>query len=115
MKPFIFTLFLSFAALHIIAQETNSGSTEPKFSFELKINGKTYLIKEGEEIMLDSVFKKPSVSIKISDYKKFDNTHVSFQYQRHLSFEYEEEDAYRSWTFSGNNIVVLLFESGSAI
>ncbi|MEP6845357.1 MAG: hypothetical protein ABI861_05115 [Panacibacter sp.] len=108
LYPAIFILGIT---VNSAAQENNiKSSKEPKSSFELKINGKIYLIKEEEELKLDTILSNPSISIKLSDFKKFDNSHISFQYQRHLSFEYEEDEGYKNWTLSGNNIVVLMFE-----
>ena len=92
------------------AQEITVGSKEPITEFEVNIGGKVYLFKEGEIKKLDTVLSKPSISIKLADYKKFDNGAVSFQYPRHLSFEFEKDAGYKGWTLSGNNMVVMFFE-----
>lgn len=88
----------------------NKYSEEPKATFEVKINGKKYLVKENEELKLDTTFSKPSISIKLSEYRTFINDAVSFQYPRYLSFAYEAEEGYKNWTLNGNDVVILIFE-----
>jgi hypothetical protein len=88
----------------------SSFGLEPKNEFYLNINGKTILVNENEELKLDTIFLKPTISIKLSDRKRFDNKSVMFQYPSYYSFEFESDLGYKNWTFSGNNIVVMFFE-----
>jgi len=53
---------------------------------------------------------KPSILIKLSDRKKLVAASLSFDYPRHLSFEYEKETGLKTWTLNGNSLVVTLFE-----
>jgi hypothetical protein len=102
---------LIFSFLNVSAQEaTDSGAVEPKNRFELVVNGKTYQAIEGELLRLDSTVSKPSIYIKLSDRKKFETAFLSFDYPRHLSFEYEKDTGLKIWTLNGNSLVVTLFE-----
>jgi hypothetical protein len=106
-----FAFFLLFIYLNSCAQEIKiNSSQEPKSTFEISISGKSYLIKEGEELRLDTTLSKPLITIKLADYKKFDNSSISFDYPGYFSFEYEQDSGYKNWTFTGNNIVVMVFE-----
>ncbi len=108
---FPFSLMLIFSFLNASAQEAkDSGAIEPKNRFEIIINGKTYQVVEGQILTLDSTFSKPSISIKLSERKKFEAASLSFEYPKHLSFEYEKSIGLRTWTLSGNSLVVTLFE-----
>ncbi|CAN5783493.1 hypothetical protein BH10BAC2_BH10BAC2_35700 [soil metagenome] len=112
MRRFFVIILLSSFLQASFAQDstTNNYGKEPKATFEIKINGKKYLVKENEELKLDTTFTKPSISIKLSDYRAFINDAVSFQYPRYLSFAYEEDEGYKNWTLNGNDVVVLIFE-----
>ena len=106
--------FLIFSGISLSAQDVKS-NTEPKTNFELIINGKKYLVSEDEELKLDTAISRPSITIKLSPLKKFDNNAISFQYPRHLTFEFEQDFGYKSWTFSGNSTVIMLFENDGII
>lgn len=93
----------------------DESSTEPKTALEITINGKKYQVAEGAVLKLDSTLVKPAITVRISDRKKLDNSAVSFDYPRHLSFEFEKDTNYKSWTLSGNNLVVTLFELGGKV
>jgi hypothetical protein len=83
---FLFSLMLFFSFLNVNAQEAeDSSAIEPKNRFELMINGKTYQAVEGQPLTLDSMLSKPSISIKLSDRKKFAAASLTFDYPRHLS------------------------------
>lgn len=86
-----------------------SVNAEPKATFEVTINGKQYTLTESEELSLDTLLK-PKLSIRLSEYKLFDNASFSFKYPRHLSYEFSQDFAYKNWTLSGNTAVVLIFE-----
>ncbi len=87
----------------------DKNNIEPKSIFEVNVNGKKYQISEDEELKIDALLK-PTISIKLSEYKNFDNSSISFRYPGHLSFEFEQDFGYKNWTFSGNSLVVILFE-----
>jgi hypothetical protein len=113
---FPFSLILIFSFLNVSAQEAiDSGAIEPKNRFEVIVNGKTYRAEEGQPLTLDSTVAKPSIYIKLSDRKKFDAASLSFDYPRHLSFEYEKDTSLKTWTLDGKSLVVTLFEPDGQI
>lgn len=89
--------------------ENSSNSKEPKATFDVTVNGKKYSATEGEEIKIDSLIK-PVISIQLANYKKFQNSAISFDYPKNLSFDYNEDYAYKNWTLTGNSVVILIFE-----
>lgn len=104
-------LLMSFLCFQVQAQETKEPSAiEPKTNYEILLNGKTYLLTEGEVLKLDTTLINPSISVKSTSSKKFSNPAISFKYPKHLSFEFEQDFGYKNWTLSGNSLVVLLFE-----
>ncbi|MBK7763765.1 MAG: hypothetical protein IPI46_10400 [Bacteroidetes bacterium] len=106
-----YTILATFFCLQLQAQETKDASSiEPKTNYEIFLNGKTYLLTEGEVLKLDTTLVNPSISIKSTSSKKFSNPSLSFKYPKHLSFEFEQDFGYKNWTLSGNSLVVLLFE-----
>lgn len=102
-------LFIQFCVTGYAQELKSSANAEPKATFEVTINGKQYTLSEGEELSLDTLLK-PKLSIKLSDYKLFDNASISFKYPRHLSYDFSQDFAYKNWTLSGNTAVVLIFE-----
>ncbi len=108
---FPFSLILIFSFLNVRAQEaTDSGAMEPKNRFEITIDGKTYPVVEGQLLKLESTLSKPSISVKLSDRKKFEAASLSFDYPKHLSFEYEKDSGVTVWTLNGNSLVITLFD-----
>src|SRR6478736_1532466 len=111
MKRKFLTLLLSTSCFYSQSQDLkNIGNTEPLSIFKLTINGKTYNVSENEELKLGSVISNPTISIKLSDYKVFKTSAISFKYPRNLSYEFAQDLGYKNWTFSGNSLVVLVFE-----
>jgi hypothetical protein len=108
---FLLSLLVIFSFLNASAQEEKDSSEgEPKNSFEVFINGRKYRVIEGEILTLDTTLLKPSISIRLSDRKKFETASLSFEYPKHLSFEYENSPGLKTWTLNGNSLVVVLFE-----
>jgi len=112
MKGILFTSILTFV-LSCEGQTQdlkNTSNTEPRSGFEVNINGKIYKALENEEFTIDTLLLKPKITIKLSANKKFDNSSISFEYPRNLSFEFTQDFGYKNWTLSGNSLVVLVFE-----
>src|SRR5688572_30058098 len=96
-----FSTFLLMTLLYLSGNAQDSKgikNTEPRSTFEININGKNYQIGEDEELKLDTILSKTLISIKLSKFKKFDNSSISFEYPRHLSFEFEQDFGYKNWT-----------------
>lgn len=106
-------LALLFSAGYFFAQSQNlknPQNAEPAEIFELNINGKTYNILENQELRLDTLLSKPTISIKLLGYKIFKESSISFEYPRHLLYDFEQDFAFKNWMFSGNSTVVSVIE-----
>lgn len=111
MKRKLLTLLFTATCYYSQSQNLKKPeSSEPETIFKVSINGKTYDVSENEDLKLDTILSNPTISIKLSDYKKFKTSSVSFDYPRHLSYEFEQDYGYKNWTFNGNNLIVLFFE-----
>lgn len=82
----------------------------PVSNFILKVNDKEYLVRENEELKLDSTLNGPVISVKKANYMSFDNGSLSFKYPSNFSFEFEEDYAYKNWSLDGNSFLVMIFE-----
>ena len=100
----IFTL-LSYAGY---SQEKKTET--PPAIFMLNVNGKEYNVTEGHELKLEGNFNSPTVSIKMADYRKFDNGVVSFNYKSSATYQYDESPGNKTWMINGNDDVVFVFE-----
>ncbi len=116
-KPTILKRLLSLLTIIIVstcsvnAQVNNINDTiEPKSTFEINISGRQYIIAEGEVLNLDTTLTKASIKVKVSDNKKFKSSSLSFEYPKYLAFDFSSSEGLKNWTFTGNNIVIILFE-----
>ncbi|MGZ4047894.1 MAG: hypothetical protein ACXVNN_00955 [Bacteroidia bacterium] len=112
MKKTFFPLLI-ILSLNCFSQEANKHK-EPQSTFVIKINNTEYLLTDGEELKLDSTFKNPTVSVKLSEYKKFNDGGISFKYSKHFSYAFSEDTGYKNWTLSGNDFTLTLFEIDDA-
>ncbi len=109
-KTLLLILIMALGQL-TFAQEGSEGkkkdyTKEEKPSFVIKIDGKEYAVKEGEEIKVGD----SEISVELAKEKQFDNGIYSFKYSNHFSFEYEGEPGYQNWTLDGNNFTIMMFE-----
>ncbi|MCK4813865.1 MAG: hypothetical protein KAT14_08005 [Candidatus Marinimicrobia bacterium] len=113
LSTFMMILFL---AGNGFSQEQNSNANkEPKTTFIIKINDTIYTLSEGEILKFHSTLEQPEISVRLADFKKFDNENISFDYPKYFSFEFEEDYGYKGWTFDGNNFVIMCFEFDAKI
>jgi hypothetical protein len=108
MKKILLPLFITLS-VQGFSQDANKHK-EPQSTFVIKINNTEYPLTDGEELKIDSTFKNPTVSVKLSDYKKFNDGGVSFKYSKHFSYAFSEDVGYKSWILSGNDFIIMLFE-----
>jgi len=90
--------------------QTDSENLAPKSSFVLEINGVEYYLSDGEPLQLDSTYINPKVTVRMSEYRRFDSDAMSFDYPNHFAYQYEQDFGYRNWTLDGNNFVIMYFE-----
>ena len=110
-KHLILTLCLIILQNSYSQQNENiSKRKDSKSIFQININSQQYTLVEGDELMLDDKIDKTKISVKLLDFKKFDNGSISFDYPSNFSFESEESEGYKDWNFDGNNYVISIFE-----
>jgi len=110
MKIYLPLLLWMFASAFTTAQTSSPPAQEPKSGFILNINGKEYTISEGDELKLDNPIDHPVISVKLSEFKTFDNGSVVFNYPAYYSFEFDQDFGYKNWTLNGKNYIVMFFE-----
>jgi len=111
MRAFLFSLILLNSTI-VLGQSDSSKnrySREPETNFELLVNDKKYVIGEGKELNLDTLIK-PKIVVRQSSYKKLENSSLTFEYPKHLSFEFDESVGLNTWTLSGNSTLVMVFQ-----
>src|SRR4026208_1865327 len=77
----------------------------PKIKLDVVIDGKQFSMNDGDTIKHDS----KSIIIRTSKYMTFDNEALSFDFPKHFSCDFEQEEAYKNWTLDGNNFVIMYF------
>ena len=81
-----------------------------KQTFILKINGRAYNVTEGEELKIDSVIINPVITVSLPVNLVFKTDSLSFHYPRNMAYDFEQSTGVKTWTLSGNDLVILLFE-----
>ena len=110
----IISLFL-LLQLQAKAQTDANLFNEPKSVFKVKINGKEYQVKEGEEIKINETIDHPTLRVEEASTKIFDNKIVSFNFPSFYSFEYETEVGFKNWTLNGKSTVFMMFEMAEKV
>jgi hypothetical protein len=105
-------LCCSLFVFHNIYSQTGKGKIkgDSKSNIILKINGKEYTLKEGDEIKLDATFINPTISVKLSDQQRFETDSISFSYPKSYSYASSKEAGANTWTLNGDNFVIIYFE-----
>lgn len=104
------TLLLALLLLTVVATAQESQSeNKSNATFILTIDGKEYTLEEGERLDVEKLAAK-NISVRIADYKKFEEGGIDFYYPSYFGLEYEAEPGYKSWTFNGNDFTILYFE-----
>ena len=111
MKSFIILLLFIFSKIAVFAQDQNpKPGNEPKSGFILTIDGKPYNLLEGEQLKLDKNLDHPVISVRLADFRTFDNGSLKFNYPAFYSFEFDQDYGYKNWTLNGKNYTIMIFE-----
>ncbi|KAA5534460.1 hypothetical protein F0919_07495 [Taibaiella lutea] len=115
--PFLFLCFALLGFASNAQESVDAAAIEPKAQFQLNVNDTFYLLNEKELLKVTETLVKPTISIQLADFKKFNSNYVSFEYPRQYTFEFNEDAGinYKNWIFSGNDIKVMLFQFGSTV
>lgn len=109
-----FLLTLALAAPVSAADE----SVEPPINYTLIINGKAFDLNPQGETSIPGKFTNPKVKLQAAEHRRFGYGGVKFHYPAQFTWEAAVEDeGYRSWTLSGNDvrIMFLVFDSGISL
>ena len=105
-------VLLSLACNFTTAQETK----EPPLKYTIAIGDKSKVINADETTTIEGEFKNPKIRITPSPFREFPYMGVKFNYPSTLVFEADLSDVTsKSWTLTGNNLNVLLFEIAAEI
>ena len=102
-----FTVSNSFAADETI---------EPPLKLTLEVDGKPFPIELGREQKLTGDFRNPTVVLRAAPTREFTYGGIAFDYPSNFSWEAEiQNEAYKSWTLSGNDSKILYFSFGDEV
>ena len=91
---------------------------EPPLEFELEVGGKAVDVQLDRPATVDVGGKKVEVRLRAKPERLFRGGGVSFRYPRNHGFEVEREpgeDGAVTWTFDGNNNVLILLRNAEPI
>lgn len=79
---------------------------EPAVKIEVVSDGETISLFDGDTVILHG----HKTVIRTGRTKTFQLDGLEFQYPRDFAYRYEQESGVKTWTFDGNNFVIMLFE-----
>ena len=82
------------------------GQTEPTVKLEVISNGLTRTINDGDTLTVAGA----QIVIRTLTVKTFAIDGLRFDFPRDYAYRHQVEKGFRSWTFDGNNFVIMLFE-----
>jgi hypothetical protein len=85
---------------------TTHGQVEPTVKLEVISNGLTRTINDGDTLTLGG----EETIIRTLSVKTFAMEGLRFDFPRDYAYKHQVEKGFRSWTFDGNNFVIMLFE-----
>ena len=105
-------LCCSLFVFHNIYSQTEKAKNnkDSKQNIVLKINGKEYTLREGDEIKLENTFINPTISVKLSEQQQFETDLVSFSYPKSYSIVSNQVIGGKTITLNGDNFVIMYFE-----
>jgi len=108
----ILIVVLAAAAVHFGEDE----SREPSREYTLEIDGKAYQLTLDQPVQIEGSFENPEVILGASPVRLFTLGGVEFLYPAYFAWEADlEEPGFKSWTLSGNDFVIMFFESVEAL
>jgi len=111
MKSIFGTLILLVASITLFSQGDSLDYTKaPKAQMVINVDGQDHYLTEGDELLLDSTKRNSALSVKLADYRSFNNSAISFSYPSDFTFEYQDYPTFRRWKFNGSTFDILYFE-----
>ena len=85
--------------------QSNADPKRPVIKLDVFIDGKQFSIDDGDTVKYDS----KSIIVRTSKYMTFDNEALTFDFPKHFSCDFEQDEAYKNWTLDGNDFVIMYF------
>ena len=91
-------------------------TTEPPLSYILEVDGQKFLLNADKTVILKGKFDNPKVTLRPSETRRFEHEGIAFDYPANFTFEADlDEPGIRTWTMSGNNVTLMLFDFEEAV
>lgn len=89
---------------------------EPKRQLEVVLDGVAHRVPEGGETVVKVGDREVKLLARVLPTRRFAAAGVTFDVPTDMSFESEDDESLRSWTFDGNNVVLTVqrFAEGDA-
>ncbi len=111
MKLILSTLMLFVTGLSAFSQTDSIHYTPaPKAHMIINVDGQDHYLTEGDELLLDSSKKNTVLSVKLANYRSFNNSAISFSYPSDFTFEYQGYPTFKRWKSNGSSFEILYFE-----
>ena len=104
LKQIVSTSILYFVVVSALAQ-SGVDQSRPVLKLNVVIDGKQFSINDGDTLHYDS----KSIVVTSSKYMTFDYEALSFDFPKHFSCDFEQDNAYKNWTLDGDDFVIMYF------
>jgi len=95
----------------LIADTAQKNEAEPPMSFELVIDGNATPVELDKPVKVTVHGKETTIRLAAKPTRLFRKAGISFDYPRHMAFEYDDSTpGLRIWSLDGNNTVLMLLK-----
>jgi hypothetical protein len=98
-------LILALVVIPSSFAQSSVDQARPVLKLNVVIDGKQFSINDGDTLRYDS----KSIVVTSSKYMTFDNEALSFDFPKHFSCDFEQDNAYKNWTLDGDDFVIMYF------
>jgi hypothetical protein len=98
-------LILALVVISSSFAQSSVDQARPVLKLNVVIDGKQFSINDGDTLRYDS----KSIVVTSSKYMTFDNEALSFDFPKHFSCDFEQDNAYKNWTLDGDDFVIMYF------
>jgi hypothetical protein len=96
---------LSIAMVSSLSAQNNANTQRPAVKLDVLIDGKQFTVNDGDTLKYDS----KTIIVRTSKYMTFDFDGLAFDFPKHFSSEFQQDEGYRTWTLDGNDFVIMYF------
>ncbi len=106
-----FMTLVTFAGVVLGSIVSADDTTEPPLSYTLEVDGQKFLLNADKTVILKGDFQNPKVTLRAAATRRFEHDNIAFDYPANFTFEADlSEPGIRTWTLSGNNVTLMLFD-----